>query len=166
MVAIPEDAQSRLGDMPSGEPVPEGVYMVRVAKSTFKRSKRTAKSEGGKPMLEVAFSIFGPENQEEWHGRKLFENLMLSGEGRFRTRQFLESSGQNEDFVIQDSDDVLNFEVGAFVGLEKERRDPETREVYPARNKTTRFIPIDWIDPVTGEVTEPAPAEEEEPVGG
>jgi hypothetical protein len=122
--------------MPSGEPVPEAIYHIRCDKATFKISK----TENKTPMAECQFTIFGPEDAEEFHGRKLFENLMLSGEGMFRTRQFLEATGENEDFVLEDTDQLLQRECVAVVQVEKERKDPDDpSKVYPARNKVARF---------------------------
>jgi len=136
MVQIP--TASRLGDMPSGSPVPEGIYHVRLDKAEYKVSKKTKI-----PMAEVQFTIFGPESAEEFHGRKLFENLMLDGEGRFRTRQLLEATGETEDFILEDTEQLLGRECAAVVQEEKEREDPETKQKYPARNKIARFMPIE-----------------------
>ena len=48
MVMIPNSA--RMGDMPKGEPLPEGVYQLRLEKAVYKTSK-----EKGTPMAEVTF---------------------------------------------------------------------------------------------------------------
>ena len=136
MVQIPN--APRLGDMPKGEPLPEGIYHVRLDKAEYKTSK-----EKQNPMAAVQFTVFGPEDQEQYHGRKLFENLMLSGEGMFRTRQLLEASGESDDFVLEDTEQLLNREVAAVVQLEKERANPDKPgENYPARNKIARFNAI------------------------
>jgi hypothetical protein len=135
VVQIP--AAVKLGDMPSGSPLPEATYHVRVDKADFKLSR-----EKQNPMASVQFTVFGPEEAEEFHGRKLFENLMLSGEGMFRTRQLLEAAGQNEDFVLEDTDQLIGLEVQAVVQLEKERKDAASGEIYGARNKISRFQPI------------------------
>jgi len=135
MVMIPN--APKLGDMPKGEPVPEGIYHIRCDKATYKTSK-----EKGLPMAEVQLTIFGPDEAEQHHGRKLFENLMLSGEGMFRTRQLLEAAGNDEDFVLEDTDQLVGIECAAVVQVEKERKDPESGQVYSARNKVARFMPI------------------------
>ena len=141
MVEIPN--APRMGDMPKGEPVPEAVYHIRCDKTSFKRSGSGSKHPGT-PMAEAQFTIFGPEEAEEFHGRKLFENFMLDGEGMFRTRQFLESCpGIDEDFVLSDTDQLLNLECAAVVEIEPERRDQETGKVYPARNRIKRFFAIE-----------------------
>lgn len=137
MVAIPN--APRVGDMPEGgKPVPEAIYHVRCDKAVYKLAK------GGKhtPMIEATFTIFGPEEAEEFHGRKLFDNLMLEGEGMFRTRQLLEATGEDADFVLEDSDQLLQREVAVVVQVEKERKDPDTGQTYPERNKIARYQAI------------------------
>src|SRR5688500_17733816 len=119
MVQIPN--AKPVGDMPKGEPVPEGVYHLRSDKVGYKESK--AKKT---PMAEVQWTIFGPTEAEEFHGRKIFENLMLAGEGMFKTRQVLVAAGKDEEYVLQDTDDLLNIEVAGVVSVEKERSNPET----------------------------------------
>jgi hypothetical protein len=125
----------RLGDMPKSSPVPEGVYHLRCDKAELKMSK-----EKKTPMAEAQLTIFGPEEAEEFHGRKVFENFMLGGEGMFRTRQFLEASGLPEDFVLDDTERLIGLESGAVVQVEPERE--ADGKVYPARNRVAKFIPI------------------------
>jgi hypothetical protein len=138
MVMIPD--APRLGDMPSGEPVPEGVYHIRCDKATFKTSK-----EKHNPMVEATFTIFGPADAEEFHGRKVFDNLMLSGEGMFRTRQLLEASGETDDFVLEDTDQLLSRECAAVVQTEKAREEvvDGVKKSYQARSKIARYSPIE-----------------------
>jgi hypothetical protein len=139
MVAIPN--APKLGDMPKGEPLPEALYHLRVDKVEFKKTGPNSKKPGS-PMAEVQLTVFGPAEVEEFHGRKVFENFMLSGEGMFRTRQFLEAAGAAEDFVLEDTDQLLGMEVGAVVQVEPSRRDPETGQEYSARNKVQRYLPL------------------------
>jgi hypothetical protein len=135
MVSIPN--APRLGDMPKGEPLPEAVYHVRLDKAEFKLS-----AEKKNPMASCQFTVFGPDEAEEFLGRKIFENLMLTGEGMFRTRQLLEQTGETDDFVLEDTEQLIGREVGAVVQVEKERKDATTGEVYGARNKIARFVAI------------------------
>jgi len=139
---IPESAQQRLGDLPSGEPVPEAVYHLRCDKAELKFVKQGKNKDA--PMAEVMLTIFGPEDAEEFHGRKLFENLMLTGEGAFKTRQFLTAAGFDEDFILTDTDELLRVEVVGVVGIEKERAEVDennkpTGKIYQARNKVNRY---------------------------
>ena len=136
MVQIPN--APRLGDMPSSDPVPEGFYQVRCDKAELKAGK-----DKGTPYAAVQFTIFGPADAEAQHGRKLFENLMLAGGGMFRTQNFLTETGHDEDFVLEDTDQLLNLECGAIVVEEKERKDPETGQTYPAKSKIARFTPLE-----------------------
>jgi hypothetical protein len=139
MVMIPN--APRLGDMPKGEPIPDGLYHLRCDKATLKETGASSKTPGA-PMVEAQLTVFGPDDQEEYHGRKVFENFMLTGEGMFRTRQFLEAGGLPEDAVIDDTDIFIGVETAAVVQVEKERKDPKTQQVYSARNRVARFLPI------------------------
>jgi len=130
----------KMGDMPTGSPLPEGVYHLRCDKATFKKTGPNSKVPGS-PMSEVQMTVFGPEELEEFHGRKVFENFMLSGEGMFRTRQFLEAAGKDEDFVLEDTDQLLGLEVGAVVQVEPAKKGDDGK-TYPERNKVHRFLPL------------------------
>jgi hypothetical protein len=143
MVQIP--GGTRLGDMPSGEPFPEGIYQLRLDKAEYKES-----AERKTPMAECMLTIVGPQTQEEHHGRKVFENFMLAGEGQFKLRGFLEMTGETEDFVLEDTEQLLEREVGAIITIEKERKEtrsgPNQGKLYPAKNKIARFIPFDEVE--------------------
>jgi len=138
MVAIPN--APRMGDMPKGEPVPEGTYHLRCDKSTYKTTGPNSKSPGS-PMAECQLTIFGPDEAEEFHGRKIFENFMLSGEGMFRTRQFLEAAGWGDNDVLDDTDKLVSLEVAAVVTID-EARTGEDGKAYPARNRVAKYQPI------------------------
>jgi hypothetical protein len=138
MVQIPN--APRVGDMPSNTPVPEGIYHLRLDKATYKTTGTGSKTPGA-PMAECQFTIFGPQEQEEFHGRKIFENLMLDGSGMFRVRQLLEATGENEDFVLEDTDQLVGREVAAAVQVEKEKVVDGKR--YDERNKVARFMTIE-----------------------
>ncbi len=135
MVLIP--TAPRLGDMPTGSPLPEATYHIRVDAATYKTSR-----EKGTPMCEVQFTVFGPEDAEEFHGRKVFDNLMLDGEGMFRTRLLLEAAGMDEDFVLEDTDQLIGLEVAAALLVEKERTG-EDGKTYPARSRIGRYLSIE-----------------------
>jgi hypothetical protein len=136
MVQIPNPP--RLGDMPKGEPVPEGIYHIRCDAAGYKESRQKAT-----PMAECTFTIFGPEDAEPFHGRKLFENMMLAGEGMFKTRQFLSATGEDDDYVLEDTDSLVGRECAAVVVVQKERKDPETGQVFDPRNQIKRFKSLD-----------------------
>jgi hypothetical protein len=142
MVMIPESAQKRVGDMPTGEPVPEGIYHLRCDKATLKEVK-SGKNKG-EPMVELMWTIFGPEDAEEFHGRKVFENPMLTGEGAFKMRQLLTAAGFDEDFILTDTDELMKIEIVGVVGIEKERAELDennkpTGKIFEARNKIQKY---------------------------
>jgi hypothetical protein len=138
MVMIPN--APRLGDLPKGgEPVPEGTYHLRADKAEYKLS-----NENKTPMVEVMFTVFGPEPAEVYHGRKVFENFMLAGDGAWRTSQFFEAAGKPSDFVIESDEQFLKLEVAAVVEVEKGKANPKKPgENYPDRAKVKRYMPIE-----------------------
>jgi hypothetical protein len=138
MVMIPAQ---RLGEMPKGEPVPEGIYHIRCDKVTYKTTGPASKNPGT-PMAECQFTIFGPEEAEEFHGRKVFDNMMLAGEGLFRTRQFLEATGEDADFSLEDTDQLVERECAAVIGIEPERKGEDGKS-FSARNRIARYMAIE-----------------------
>lgn len=145
----------RMGDMPQGAaPIPEGVYYLRVEKSELKKGK----GDKGTPYANLQLVVFGPEEAEEFHGRKVFDRLMLSGEGMFRTRQLLEASGADDDFILEDTDQLIDLEIAAAVIVRPEEVDPKTKQKYQARNEIARYTSID----AAGELASPEAADETE----
>lgn len=140
MVQVPN--APRLGDMPKGEPVPEAVYHIRCDKAVLKETGAGSKNPGA-PMAECTFTIFGPADAEEFHGRKVFENLMLSGEGMFRLHQLLEVTGEDDDFILEDTDQLLGRECAAVIQVEPERKDPQSGKYYAPRNRIARFLSLE-----------------------
>lgn len=137
MVHIPKPP--RMGDMPKSEPVPEGTYYARVDKAGYKVGTSGKKT----PYAEATFTIFGPAEAEEYHGRKFFNNLMLDGDGMWRTRQFLEAIGKDEDYVLDDTDDIVGSECAVVLKVTPEQQDPENpNRTFAAKNEVTRFMPL------------------------
>jgi hypothetical protein len=68
---------------------------------------------------------------------------MLEGEGRYRLRQLLEATGETEDFMLEDTDQLVGREVAAVIQIDGARKDPATGKQYDARNKVARFLPIE-----------------------
>ena len=135
MVMIPN--APRMGDMPKGQPIPEGTYHLRCDKAEYKISQKNRI-----PMAVCELTVFGPADAEEYHGRKIFENFMLSGEGMFRTRQFLEAAGEGADFILSDTDQLKGMEVAAVVQIEEGKKDPETGVEYDPRNRVKAYKAI------------------------
>ena len=76
--------------------------------------------------------IIGPEDQEQYIGRKVFANLMLAGPGMFLTKAFLTGSGEDTSFLLEDTDQLQGREAGSTVLIEK-------REGYDDRNRIKTF---------------------------
>lgn len=135
----------RVGDLPSGgNPIPEGTYHLRADKSVLEAVKGVNAKNKGAAMAAVMFSVFGPADQEEHVGRKIFDRFMLEGEGLWRARQYFEAAGEGPDFVIEDTDQFLNHEVAAVIAIEPATMDPNdnTKELYPAKNVVKKYLPL------------------------
>lgn len=65
------------------KPVPAGLYKLRVANA------EPRESDSGKPMVSVQFEIAEADSgDEKTIGRKVFDNLILTAEDGFRTKNF------------------------------------------------------------------------------
>jgi hypothetical protein len=128
MVSIPSPVS--VSDMKGNEPVPEGRYNLRCEKAEYVVRGKQATSKD--PYASCQFVIIGPEDQEEYIGRKIFANLMLGGPGMFLTKGFLQGSGEEVEFLLEDTDQLVGREAGGTVQIEK-------REGYDDRNKIKSF---------------------------
>lgn len=134
MVMIPN--APKMSDMPKSEPIPPGVYHVRCEKASYEVGKGEKKT----PYAATQWSVFGPEEMEEFHGRKLFTNLMLSGKGMFQTRQVLEAAGWDDETQLEDTDQLIDIEAAAVVEIEPEKEIEG--KLIPPRNVIVRFLAI------------------------
>jgi hypothetical protein len=128
MVAIPSPVA--VDDMKGNEPVPEGRYNLRCEKAEYVAKGKQATSKD--PYASCQFVITGPEDQEQYIGRKVFANLMLGGPGMFLTKGFLTGSGEDTSFLLEDTDQLVGREAGSTVLIEK-------REGYDDRNRIKTF---------------------------
>jgi hypothetical protein len=139
MTEIPQGAP--LSEMVGNEPIPEGSYHVRCDMSKYMAHPKS--DENGSPQLNASFIVFGPEEQEQWVGRKLFANLKLSGQGSWLIKELMTVAGADDDHVMEDTDEILEVEAIAVVTIQAERADPKTKQKYPANNQIKRFLPIE-----------------------
>lgn len=128
MVQIPNAVP--VEEMKGNEPVPEGRYNVRCEKAEYVAKGKQATSVD--PYASCQFVITGPEDQEQCIGRKVFANLMLAGRGMFLTKAFLTGSGEDNSFILEDTDQLEGREAGSTVLIEK-------REGYDDRNRIKTF---------------------------
>jgi len=137
MTEIPNGAP--LNEMVGNDPLPEGSYHVRCDAATYMAHPKS--NVKGSPQLNASFIVFGPEEQEEHVGRKLFSNLKLSGQGSWLIRDLMTVAGAPDEFVLSDTDEVLGIESLAIVTIQPPREVDGTK--YPANNQIKRFLPID-----------------------
>lgn len=105
-------------DLPSRSPVPDGIYSVIIEKI----EQKIAKSSGN-PMLFVQFGV----QDEQYTGRKIFGNFMLSGDGRFMTAQLMKGLGLESEALLDiDTDDLIGMSCTVKV-VQEEGQDGEIR---------------------------------------
>lgn len=87
-------------NVPSREPLPEGVYDVTIGKVEQVMSKTN------KPMLKVEFEV----QSEEYQGRKLFSNYVLTEDCMWKVKELFDSLGL-------DTSQVLDIDTDELVGM-------------------------------------------------
>ena len=137
MVQIPKPPPP-VGELPKSEPVPEGTYHIRCDKAGYAEGKTGKKT----PYAATQWVIFGPAEAEEFHGRKLFDNLMLDGEGMFHLQNCLTAAGFDDDFQLTDTDTLLGIELAAVVVTKAGGKGADGKE-YGPRSEISRFMPIE-----------------------
>lgn len=135
----------RLGDMAKGDPIPEAVYHVRIAKTEEKTSDPSEKNPDPYPYLNVDYVVSGG-SPEEYHGRHVFENLTYAPGKNFALRQLATAVfGENEDLDVLEvirNGGFVDQELLIAVSVEKERTDKTTGKTYQARNNVTKRMAL------------------------
>jgi len=134
----------RLGDMAKGEPVPESVYHVRIAKAELKTAAASDKNPDPYPYLSVALVITG-DSPEEFHGRQVFTFCTLEPGKNFSLRQLAVAVfGEDEELDIMEVINEGRFvdgELLAAVGIQKAGKGADGKW-YEARNQIKKFLPL------------------------
>lgn len=94
----------RVGDMTKSEPLPEGVYHIRVVKAEVREPKEATNQKGEEsfPYVNYDYVVCG-DSPEEFHGRHVFEIGTLKPGATFVNRQVLEAAGFDEDTTLADA---------------------------------------------------------------
>lgn len=102
-------------------PIPPGVYVATID-ATYAEEVKTGR-EKGTPYITLGFNIVEPE---EYRGRTVFGNYMLSGPGSGNARQLLRNLG----FYKDDFGDLFDFDTRSLHGymvkirvIQSKRRD-------------------------------------------
>jgi hypothetical protein len=146
-----------VGDMTKNEPLPEGVYHVRVVKAELKQptvEKMAEKEKEGKeafPYINYDYVVTG-DSPEEFHGRRIFEIGTLQPGATFVNRDVLSACGFDDDVSLRDAlPELPNRELLLGVTIEgvwnAERKIWEGKKgkdgkFYEARNKVTKRLPL------------------------
>lgn len=87
--------------VPSREPLPEGLYDVRIAKVEETKSKTS-----GNPMLKVEFDVL----TEGYTGRKIWSNYMLTENSYWKIQELFGSLGLDTSGVVEiDTNDLVGL---------------------------------------------------------
>ena len=88
-------------NVPSREPLPEGVYAASVAKVEQVLSKTS-----GNPMLKVEFDIMA----EGFEKRKVWGNYVLTESAMWKVKELFEALGLEADSIVEmDTDDLVGL---------------------------------------------------------
>lgn len=77
-------------EVPSREPLEEGVYTITVAKA------EETTSSTGNPMIKVEFDVQGVEGQ-----RKLWDNFVLIPKALWKLKEFFDAMGIPTDNIVE-----------------------------------------------------------------
>lgn len=145
------DAGRKIGDMAKSEPLPDGIYHVRIDKTEEKRSEPSQANPDPWPYIATEYTVCGG-SPEEFHGRKFFENMTVAPGKDFTLRQLSEAIGLGEDdeiYVVEGEGQPAVFQHHLFfekellvaVTTEKAGKGKDGKH-YEARNKVTRRMPL------------------------
>ena len=131
----------RLGDMAKGEPLPEGVYHVRINKA---EERINAEKPDAFPYLNVDYVVCGG-SPEEHHGRHVFENCTYEPGKNFSLRQLATAVfGEDDDLdvieVIREGK-FSDAELQVAVAIDKEGKGKDGK-FYAARNSVKKRLPL------------------------
>ena len=111
-------------NVPSREPLEEGVYSLRIAKA------EETESSTGNPMLKVEFDVMGVEGN-----RKLWDNFVLIDKCLWKVQELFKALGiDTEQVVTMDPQELIGQEVQAKVIQEDFNGDTVNRikKILPA----------------------------------
>ena len=104
-------------NVPSREPLVEGLYPVRIAKVEEKTSS------SGNPMLSVEFDVLNVDG-----GRKLWDNYVLIDKCLWKVKEFCDAVGLDTSSVVSfDPQELVGAEVTAQVIQEEYNGDTVNR---------------------------------------
>lgn len=116
-------------NVPSLDPVPDGVYQAEVVHAEEGMSKT------GNPKIDLRWKIVGGE----FDGRQIFDTMSFHPDALWRTKLTLQGMGFSKDFSGDvGASDLVGLTAELVVIKETGRKDQASGEDYPDRNKITR----------------------------
>lgn len=120
----------------AAEPLPPGTYNC-----TIVHAEPTTSKSGGNPMIKIRWRV---DDDGEFKGRNIFDNLVFSQNALWRVRQVLEALGYAKDFNgVVNPENLLGESATLKVTIQAGNGvNPETGEPYPPRNNVAKVLPI------------------------
>lgn len=121
-----------VSELPDAAPtVADATYNLRAAKVEYVAASKTS----GQPYVNVGWVITGP-GEVKGLGRYIFMIYMLGGEAAFRLKEMLKAAGFPDDYVLSDTDDLLNREISAMVITQP------AKGAYGPKNEIRKHLPL------------------------
>lgn len=111
-------------NVPSREPLEEGLYTLTIAKAEEKTSST------GNPMLSVEFDVVGVEGN-----RKLWDNYVLTDKALWKLKELFDALGLDTSTIVTiDPNELIGLQVQAKVIQEEYNGDTVNRvkKIMPA----------------------------------
>lgn len=111
-------------NVPSREPLEEGVYSLVIAKA------EETLSSTGNPMLKVEYDVMGVEGN-----RKLWDNYVLIDKCLWKVKELFEALGMDTNQIVEiDVQELVGQQVQAKVVQEEYNGDIQNRvkKIYPS----------------------------------
>lgn len=126
----------------SFDPLPAGRYTCQVDDFKMGKASENAKNAGA-DTISWELTVVDNDN-EEYNGRKVWENMTIVPNSLWRLKAFLEAAGfeANDDMEFE-PEDVLNSTLDVKLVIQKGRKNPSTGEEYEPRNSIKAFFPAE-----------------------
>lgn len=124
-----------MSDMAESAPtLPDATYSYRCDRSEYVAVPKSADAKG--PYIKVMFTVTGPDSAEKFKGRKVFENLSVTGDGTFRLKQLLKATGHDDSFKLVNDQELVGLE---FLGATTTEKGTGG---YSDKNRIARYMAL------------------------
>ena len=126
------------------EVMPKGVYTLEVLDATETKTGPDSKNPGS-DMIKLELGVI---DDEQWEGRKLWQNIVFTEKSKGMVKANLLALGYSEDELDDpdfevDADDLIGRQCQAIVNV---KVNPDTKDLPPAQqeqqNNIRRLLPV------------------------